>query len=168
VASFYICFVFSIVFIFALFSQLFLYLLYFLKFVAAIETEISIASKNLSALQQVNAELQRRSTDTQASIKSVVGKLLFDIEEQALVEEQQRARAAFETQLLNFSAQEQTITAEIQGFEARIKEAEARLKEKEKEKLSTKATLAALEIELQSNNQQLASADSETKDRILV
>lgn len=37
----------------------------------------------------------------------------------------------------------------------RIKEAEVKLKEREKDKLGTKASLAALEIELQSSMQQV-------------
>ena len=64
-------------------------------------------------------------------------------------------RAGFEAQLDKIAAEEKTISVEIQGFEMRIKEAEVKLKEREKDKLGTKASLAALEIELQSSMQQV-------------
>jgi hypothetical protein len=54
-----------------------------------------------------------------------------------------------------FAADEKAISVEIQGFEVRIKEAEALMKSREKEKLGTKASLAALEIELNSSTQQV-------------
>ncbi len=75
--------------------------------------------------------------------------------QQALVEERTRVQAGFEAQLEKFAAEDKAISVEIQGFEIRIKEAELKLKEKEKDKLGTKATLAALEIELQSSMQQV-------------
>ena len=64
-------------------------------------------------------------------------------------------RTGFEAQLDKIAAEEKIISVEIQGFEMRIKEAEVKLKEREKDKLGTKASLAALEIELQSSMQQV-------------
>ncbi len=75
-------------------------------------------------------------------------------------------RAGFEAQLEKFAAEDKAISVEIQGFEVRIKEAEAKVKDREKEKLGTKATLAALEIELQSSVQQVPSKPSEFKPEI--
>ncbi len=66
-----------------------------------------------------------------------------------------RVRAGFEEAMAKFAADDKAISVEIQGFEARIKEAEALMKAREKEKLGTKATLAALEIELNSSTQQV-------------
>jgi hypothetical protein len=74
---------------------------------------------------------------------------------QALLEDRTRVQAGFEAQLDKFAAEEKAVSVEIQGFEIRIKEAEVKLKEREKDKLGTKATLAALEIELQSSLQQV-------------
>lgn len=66
-----------------------------------------------------------------------------------------RARAGFAAEMEKFAADEKAISVEIQGFEVRIKEAEALMKSREKEKLGTKASLAALEIELNSSTQQV-------------
>ena len=76
-------------------------------------------------------------------------------------------QAGFEAQLDKFAAEDKTISVEIQGFEVRIKEAELKLKEKEKDKLGTKATLAALEIELQSSMQQVLTFAFKLKTRNL-
>ena len=116
---------------------------------AALDKEMVTESTKASALQQHNAELLRQAADMQA-----------------LLDERARTRAGLEQQLEKCEADDKAMAAEIHGFELRIKEAEARVKDKEKEKLGTKATLAALEIELQSSAQQLADADVETRGRI--
>ncbi len=75
------------------------------------------------------------------------------------MEDRTRVKAGLEAQLEKFAAEDKAISVEIQGFEARIKEAEAKLKDREKEKLGSKATLAAMEIELQSTAQQVFAAN---------
>lgn len=75
------------------------------------------------------------------------------------MEERARVRAGFEAQMEKLASEDKAICVEIQGYEARLKEAEAKLKDREKEKLGTKATLAALEIELQSSVHQVRTSN---------